>query len=291
MTFRHYKLLIIVSACLILFSIISCAENNKRVTRMSPSDDKSCRLVLIRVRTELQSVNDAVSRYEKRQEAARKSFNSGKSDLSAHYARLRDGAKEVQSKVDKFKQEFNALCPANSMSKQSQKEYNLLAADIKKAATIMGKIDCSLCRNLKFSQNDVAQDKDIAACSQQVNSPDKCKDSDISSCKTCCNNFKLAEEIDSSAGTKPAISREACLKGCSARIWDCNVNNCKSTDQCRNKVVAPECDIQVCKECCSANCPSGIDNCSADCTFAAAKCVLQQLADKATEAVAKLPQN
>jgi hypothetical protein len=258
---------------------------------MSPSDDKSCRLVLIRVRTELQSVNDAVLRFEKKQEAARKSFHSGKSDLSPHYARLREGAKEVQAKVEKFKQEFDALCPASSLSKQSQKEYKLLAADIKKAAVITGKIDCSLCGNLKYSQNDIVQDKDIGVCSQRISPPDKCMDSDISSCKTCCNDFKPAEEMDSVPGAKPANSHEACLKGCSAKIWDCNVNNCRNTDQCRNKVAVPDCDTQSCQECCLANCPSGIDNCSADCTFAAAKCVLQQLADKAAEAVAKLPQN
>jgi hypothetical protein len=291
MPFRHFKLVIIISACLILFGVISCAENNKRVTRMSPNDDKNCRLAMIRVRTELQSVNDAVARYEKKQETARKAFDSGKSDLSAHYARLREGAKEVQTKVDKFKQEFNVLCPASSIGKQSQKEYKLLAADIKKTVTVMGKIDCSLCKNLKFLKSDITQDKVITGCSAQAGPSNKCKESDINACKICCNNFKPAAEMDSAPGIQPANSREACLKTCSTKIWDCNVSNCKSTDQCSNKVIASECNTQACQKCCSANCPSGIDNCGADCTFAAAKCILQQSAERAAESVVKLPQN
>jgi hypothetical protein len=96
------------------------------------------------------------------------------------------------------------------MSKQSQKEYKLLAADIKRISEIMDKIDCTFCT---------------------------------------------------------------------------------STDQCRHNVFPPACDSQACQECCGTNCPSGSDNCSVDCIFSAAKCVIQQSAEKAAEAVVKVPQN
>ena len=59
MSVSYTKFIISIRALIILFGIISCEENNKSITRMTPNDDENCSLVLIRVRTELQSVNEA----------------------------------------------------------------------------------------------------------------------------------------------------------------------------------------------------------------------------------------
>jgi hypothetical protein len=209
MNLRYFRFALPFAVVFFLTLLVSCAEN-RSIPKMSPADDKSCRLALIKVRTELQSLKDAVSRYEKLQEKARKVFKTENTDMTIHQTRLRDGAKDVQMRADRLKQEFNGLCPAQTMSKQSQKEYKLLAADIKRISAIMDKIDCTFCTN---------------------------------------------------------------------------------TDQCRHQVSPPACDSQVCQECCRINCPSDIDKCSVDCTFAAAKCVIQQSAEKAAEAVVKVPQN
>jgi hypothetical protein len=209
MNFRYFRFALPFVVFLFLTLLVSCAEN-RSIPKMSPSDDKSCRLALIKVRVELQSLKDAVSRYEKLQEKARKVFKTRNTDMTTHQTRLRDGAKDVQMRADRVKQEINGLCPVQTMSKQSQKEYKLLAADTRRISDVMDKIDCTFCNN---------------------------------------------------------------------------------TDQCRHMVSPPACDSQACQEYCGTNCPSGIDNCSSDCIFAAAKCVIQQSAEKAAEAVVKVQQN
>jgi hypothetical protein len=290
MNFRHFSFVLPAAVLLFLTLLVSCAEN-KAIPKMSPADDKSCRLALIKVRTELQSLKEAILRYEKSQEKARKAFKTKSSDITLYHVRLRDDARDVQKKADRVSQEVKGLCPAQIMSKQSQKEYKILAADIKRISAATDKIDCTFCKNLKSSSANISLTPAIAGCVAQAGPPDKCKDSDFNACKSCCDNLKPAAELNTSADPKDLESRENCQKECLLTVIDCNLSNCKNTDQCRQKVSPPACDIQACQECCGTNCPSGIDNCGAECNFAAAQCVIRQIVEKAIQTNSTLPNN
>jgi hypothetical protein len=285
MTIRHFNYAIPIIACFFSLVILSCAEN-KAVQKVSPPEDKTCRLSIITMHTHLKSLSNAVSRYEKTQTGARKAIKTKPIDMSFHYARLYDNAIDIQQKIEPVKQEwarFNGMCPLNKLSKQSQKEVKLVASTMKRVSTAIDNLDCTFCNTLNTTTVNSHIDPNLSYCLAKAGPPDKCAYTDIAACKSCCNNLNPADTSSSSD------NRENCIKECSNISWNCKTNNCKNTNQCRHKVSPSGCDSQECQTCCSANCPDGIDSCTTDCAIARANCIFQEIANDANKTISTLP--
>jgi hypothetical protein len=285
MTIRHFNYAILIIACFFLLIILSCAEN-KAVQKVSPTEDKTCRLSIITMQTHLMSLNNAMSRYENTRTSARKAIKTRPTDMSSHYTRLHDNAIDIQRKIEPIKQEwarFNGMCPVNHLGKQSQKEVKLVAAAMKRLSKAMNNLDCTFCNNLSTTPVNSHNDPNLSYCISKAGHPDKCAQTDIEACKSCCNNLKPADTSNSSG------NRENCIKECSNISWNCKTNNCKNTNQCRHKVSPSSCDSQECQTCCSANCPDGIDSCITDCAIARANCIFQEIANDANKSISTLP--
>jgi len=285
MTIRHFNYAILIIACFFSLVILSCAEN-KAVQKVSSLDDKSCRLSIITMQTHLKSLSNAVSRYEKTQTSARKAIKTRPTDMSFHYARLHDNAIDIQRKIEPVKQEwvrFTGMCQVNNLGKQSQKEIKFVAATMKRLSRAMNNLDCTFCNNLNTIPVNSHNDPNLFYCVSKAGHPDKCAQTDIEACKSCCNNLNPADTSNSSG------NRENCINECSNISWNCKTNNCKNTNQCRQKVSPSSCDSQECQTCCSANCPDGIDSCPADCAIAKANCIFQEIANDTNKSISTLP--
>jgi hypothetical protein len=228
MTIRHFNYAILIIACFFLLVILSCAEN-KTVQKVSPTEDKTCRLSIITMQTHLKSLSNAVSRYEKTRTSARKSIKTRPTDMSSHYARLHENAIDIQSKIEPIKQEwarFNGMCPVNKLGKQSQREIKIVAVAMKRVSTAMNNLDCTFCNNLKPAdtsnssgnrENCIKECSNISwncktnnckntnQCRHKV-SPSSC---DSQECQTCCS-ANCPDGIDSCT-TDCAIARANCI--------------------------------------------------------------------------------
>ena len=285
MTVRHFNYAILIIACFFSLVILSCAEN-KAVSKAPPTEDKTCRLSIITIQTHLKSLSNAVSRYEKSQTSARKAIQTKPTDMSFHYTRLNDNAIDIQQKIEPIKQEwdrFNGTCTLNKLGKQSQKEVRIIAATMKHISTAMNDIDCTFCNHLTNTPVNSNIDPNLSYCLSKAVYPDKCAQTDIDACKSCCNKLNPADTSNSSG------NRENCIKECSSISWNCKTNNCKSTNQCRQKVSPSSCDTQACQTCCLTNCPDGIDSCNTDCAIARANCIFQEIANNAGKSISTIP--
>jgi hypothetical protein len=288
MTIRHFNYAILIIACFFLLIILSCAENKavQKTSKVPATEDKTCRLSIITMQTHLKSLSNAVSRYENTQTSARKAIKTRPTDMSFHYARLHDNAIDIQRKIEPIKQEwarFNGMCPLNKLGKQSQKEVKIVAAAMKRVSKAMNNLDCTFCNNLNTTPVNSHNDPNLSYCLSKAGHPDKCAHTDIEACKSCCYNLNPADTSSSS------VNRENCIEECSNISWNCKTNNCKNTNQCRQKVSPSSCDNQNCQACCSANCPDGIDSCTTDCVIARANCIFQEIANDANKSISTLP--
>lgn len=269
---------------LFLLVILSCSEN-KTIQKVSPTEDKTCRLSIITMQTRLKSLNNAISRYEKTQASAHTAIKTRPTDMSFYYARLHDNAVDIQRRIEPIKQEwarFSGMCPINKLGKQSQREVKMVAAAMKSTSKAMNNLDCTFCNNLNTIPVNTHNDPNLSYCLSKAGHPDKCAPADIEACKSCCYNLNPADTSISSS------SRENCLNECSNISWNCKINNCKSTNQCRNKVSPRSCDSQECQACCSTNCPDGVDSCTTDCLIAKANCIFQEIANNANKSISTL---
>ena len=285
MTIRHFNYAILIITCFFLLIILSCAEN-KATQKVSPAENKTCRLSIITMQTHLKSLSNSVSRYEKAQTSARKAIKTSPTDMSSHYTRLHDNAIDIQLKIEPVKQEwarFNGMCPVNKLGKQSQKEVRIVAAAMKRLSKAMNNLDCTFCNNLDTISVNSHNDPNLFYCVSKAGHPDKCAQTNIEACKSCCNNLNPADTSNSYG------NRENCIKECSNISWNCKTINCKNTNQCRQKVSPSSCDSQECQTCCSANCPDGIDSCTTDCAIARANCIYQEIANDANKSISTLP--
>jgi hypothetical protein len=287
MTIRHFNYAILIIACFFLLLIISCAENKvvQKPSKVSPPENKICRLSIITLQTHLKSLSNAVSRYEKTQTSARKAIKTRPTDMSSLYTRLHDDATDIQRKIEPVKQEwarFNGMCPVNNLGKQSRKEVKSVAAVMKRLSKSMNNLDCTFCNNLNIIPVNSHNDPNLFYCLSKAGHPDKCAQTNIEACKSCCNNLNPAD-TSSSYG-----NRENCIKECSNISWNCKTITCKNTNQCRQKVSPSNCDSQECQTCCSANCPDGIDSCTTDCAIAKTNCIFQKIANDVNKSISTL---
>jgi hypothetical protein len=283
MTIRHFNYAILIIVFFLLLIIISCAENKviqktSKSSKVSVTEDKTCRLSIITIQTHLKSLSNAVSRYEKTQISARKAIKTRPTEMSSLYTRLHDDAAGIQRKIEPVKQEwarFHGMCPVNNLGKQSQKEVKSVAATMKRISKSMNNLDCTFCNNINITPVNRSNDYNLFYCLAKAGHPDKCTQTDIEACKSCCNNLNPAGTSNNYG------NRENCIKECSNISWNCKTKDCKDTSECRQKVSPPDCDSRECQTCCSANCPDGIDSCTTDCVIARANCIFQEIANDA----------